>query len=83
MKKIGLCVLAIGVVILLFGVLKSGAAEYSNTLNIGLLNDKTNLTLAGGFTAIIGAIFAAAGTVLEQLQAASSHHDGPVARSDL
>jgi hypothetical protein len=53
----GWALLAIGMAAAVFGFFKSGAAEYSETLNIGLLTDKTNMVLAGGFMATIGAIF--------------------------
>lgn len=83
MKRIGLCVLTVGALIVLLGLFKSGAAEYSDTLNMGLLNDKTNLTLTGGFTSVVGAIFAAAGIVADKLNAGLPYHDAPVVRGDL
>jgi hypothetical protein len=83
MKAIGLGVLAIGVLIVLVALTKSGAAEYSDTLNIGLLNDKTNMTLAGGFTGVVGAIFAATGAVVERLGVSAAQSAPPVAPGDL
>jgi hypothetical protein len=39
-----------------YGVFSSGAPQFSDTLNIGLLNDKTNLVLAGGFAFLSGVL---------------------------
>lgn len=64
---IGYCLLFLGAMVLLGGLMKSGAPEYSDTLNIGLLNDKTNLVLAGGFLSVCGAIFASSGMVIQRL----------------
>lgn len=67
MKIVGYVLLAIGGVILIAGLAMSGAAEYSDTLNVGLLNTKTNLVLAGGFTAVVGAVFTAVAFVLQAI----------------
>ena len=67
MRNTGFGLLALGAAIMLFGLLKSGAAEYSDTLNIGLLNDKTNLVMFGGFTSVVGAIFASVGQFRSEL----------------
>ncbi|WP_148649442.1 hypothetical protein [Novosphingobium barchaimii] len=63
-KIAGIAALATGFVVEVYALLKSGAAEYSETLNIGLLNDKTNLMMMGGSLAIVGAIFIAVGALL-------------------
>lgn len=72
MKAIGLGLLAVGTLIMLFGLVKSGAAEYSDTLNVGLLTEKTNLVLVGGFAQVIGAIFQATSSIMERLGASAS-----------
>jgi hypothetical protein len=52
----------------LYGLFASGAAEYSETLNIGLLNDKTNMVTAGGFSFTSGSIFLAARAILDRIE---------------
>lgn len=83
MKTIGVTLLGFGVIVLLAGLLKSGAAEYSDTLNIGLLNDKTNLTLAGGFAAVVGAIFASASILAEKIGGQTEQRRDQTSKGDL
>jgi len=68
MKVVGLIAAGLGVLIVLLGYGMSGAAEYSDTLNMGLLNDKTNMVLAGGFMAVSGAILFAASQVIAAIR---------------
>jgi hypothetical protein len=63
----GFLLLLLGTVLMLSGFLMSGAPEYSETLNIGLLNTKTNLVIAGGFVGLSGGMFVAAEYLVQRL----------------
>ena len=56
----GSVLLVAGFVGIVYGFNMSGAAPDSETLNIGLLNDKQNVVLASGFASVVGAVFTAA-----------------------
>lgn len=64
---LGAAFVCIGLTVIFYGLTASGAPEGSDTLNIGLLNDKTNAVLAGGFCFTSGAIFLAGGAILKKL----------------
>ena len=64
MKEIGYLLGVVGALLMAYGIGSSGAAEYSDTLNIGLLNDKSNLVMAGGFLAVCGTILIAAASIV-------------------
>ena len=55
----GALLVVLGAGAMTYGLFSSGAAPYSETLNLGLLNDKTNLTIAGGFAFTSGLLIAA------------------------
>jgi hypothetical protein len=55
---------------MMYGIFSSGAPSYSDTLNIGLLNDKTNLVTAGGFLFVSGVSCVALESVARRLIAA-------------
>jgi hypothetical protein len=57
----------LGLAIMVYGVFSSGAPELSDTLNLGLLNDKTNLTIAGGFCFGTGLLCVALESVARRL----------------
>lgn len=60
----GIGLVIIGVLALLIGFGMSGSAEYSDTLNIGLLNDKSNLIMTGGFMSVCGVVFIATDMII-------------------
>jgi hypothetical protein len=66
----------LGIGMMVYGLFSSGAPSDSETLNLGLLNDKTNLVSAGGFLFTSGAIFAAASAILTKLQDALPKETG-------
>lgn len=59
--------LVIGVILMALGFFMSGAAGYSGTLNIGLLNDKTNLVMIGGFITVSGTICVVVSELFEKM----------------
>lgn len=59
--------MTVGSLMVLYGLFASGAPQYSETLNIGLLNDKTNMVIAGGFVFSSGSIFLGISTILARL----------------
>ena len=59
--------IVLGLLMILFGIFSRGAPEYSETLNIGLLNDKTNITIAGGFAFTSGIICLAVESLARRL----------------
>lgn len=67
MRMLGGALLGLGALFALIGFGMDTTAEYSSTLNIGLLNDQSNAITAGGFMAVCGAIFYAAGSVIREL----------------
>ncbi|WP_374540742.1 hypothetical protein [Sphingorhabdus sp.] len=64
LRAAGGTLLALGLLLALAGFAMTTTAEYSDTLNIGLLNDQTNRILAGGFSAVCGAVLFAAGAII-------------------
>jgi hypothetical protein len=64
---VGWGMIGIGLIAVLYGLFASGAPEFSETLNIGLLNDKTNLVIAGGLAFTSGFVLVAAEAIIEQL----------------
>jgi hypothetical protein len=75
LKPIGSALVGLGVFVTAFGFLSSGAPSYSDTLNIGLLNDKTNLVLIGGFMFVSGIICLAVETAI--LRVLTQSQDSP------
>lgn len=69
MKVIGIALSVLGCLIILIGYGMTTTAEYSNTLNIGLLNDKSNTVVTGGFVALSGAVLFSASQIIEALKA--------------
>jgi hypothetical protein len=63
----GWTLVVLGVLMVIYGLFASGAPQYSETLNIGLLNDKTNMVIAGGFAFTSGSTFLGIGAVLTRL----------------
>lgn len=53
----GIVLTVIGVILMLIGYAKEGAPAYSDMLNIGLLNDKSNLVAIGGTLTLAGVLF--------------------------
>lgn len=51
-----------------FGYASSGAASYSDTLNIGMLNDKSNAVIIGGFVWLAGVVLLAAAEVVSAIR---------------
>jgi len=68
MKICGIILGLVGCLIMLIGYGMSGAAEYSDTLNIGLLNDKSNAVVAGGFVALSGAVIFSASQIIDAVR---------------
>jgi hypothetical protein len=67
LSPIGWVLVIIGLLMVLYGLFASGAPQYSETLNIGLLNDKTNMVIAGGFSFTSGSILLAVGAILKEV----------------
>jgi hypothetical protein len=68
---VGLALVCFGLLVTAFGFFSSAAPSYSDTLNIGLLNDKTNTVLVGGFMFSSGIVCLAVGSALRQILAAA------------
>lgn len=75
-KVAGGTLLCLGALIVLSGFAMTTTAEYSDTLNIGLLNDQSNRVISGGLMAVCGAIFFAAGLILEEMSILLAHAEG-------
>lgn len=67
LSQAGLSLMIVGISLAAYGLLSSGAPEHSSTLNVGLLNDKSNYVAIGGFSFTGGAIFFAAGAIIRHL----------------
>lgn len=67
LSPVGWVLISIGLLMVLYGLFASGAPEHSETLNIGLLNDKTNMVIAGGFSFTSGSIFLAIRAILNEM----------------
>lgn len=63
MKASGWLVALLGIVLLLVGFGKDTTAAFSDTLNIGLLNDKSNMIGVACTTLICGVLLVVGGTV--------------------
>ena len=68
MKITGFGLCGLGVVLVLAGLMMQTTAEYSDTLNIGLLNDQTNRVLMGGFSFVGGIVLIAAASICEAIK---------------
>lgn len=68
MRISGIVMMGLGLLFALAGFAMETTAEFSSTLNIGLLNDQSNRILFGGFTAVVGAILFAAGSIIRELR---------------
>ena len=64
---VGWGLIIVGGALMAFGILSSGAPSYSETLNLGLLNDKTNLVIGGGFLFTSGVVCAALESTIRRL----------------
>ncbi|MGV7120940.1 hypothetical protein [Sphingopyxis sp. 550A] len=60
----GIILAVIGAVLMAVGFFQSGAPTYSDTLNIGLLNDKSNLIAVGGYIFVGGMVLHAKEAIL-------------------
>lgn len=67
LNPVGIGLLLFGSIVTLYGLFSSGAPADSDTLNIGLLNDKTNLVLTGGFMFSAGLLCMALENVARRL----------------
>jgi hypothetical protein len=67
LNPVGGILACLGLLMLAYGLFASGAPEDSETLNLGLLNDKTNMVLAGGFAFASGSVFLAAAAVINEV----------------
>ena len=64
----GWTLLVLGMCIQFFGFTKRTTAnEYSDTLNIGLLNDQNNLIIFGGFWFVSGIVLIAASRIADAI----------------
>jgi uncharacterized membrane protein YgdD (TMEM256/DUF423 family) len=70
---IGSLLILIGFSLMMYGLFSSGAPPFSDTLNIGLLNDKSNLTLIGGFAFLGGLVCLALESAVRRLIDAVRH----------
>jgi hypothetical protein len=68
MNVAGSILLILGFSLVAYGLAMSGAPQYSDTLNIGLLNDKSNIVNIGGFCFVSGIILFAAETIRETIE---------------
>ncbi|WP_257550281.1 hypothetical protein [Sphingopyxis sp. DBS4] len=68
----GIILAVIGAVLMAIGFFQSGAPTYSDTLNIGLLNDKSNLIAVGGYLFVGGMVLHAKEAILAVLAPAPS-----------
>jgi hypothetical protein len=59
--------MVLGLLMVLYGLFSSGAPAYSETLNLGLLNDKTNTVIAGSSVFTSGSIFLGFGALIAHL----------------
>jgi hypothetical protein len=64
----GAILMLLGIGMMLYGLLSSGAPTDSETLNLGLLDDKSNTVSAGGFLFTSGAVFVAASAIIGALR---------------
>ena len=70
LSPVGCALIIIGLLMVLYGLFASGAPQYSETLNIGLLNDKTNMVIAGGFSFTSGTTLLALAEVMTRMSLA-------------
>lgn len=59
--------IAVGLILAGYGLLSSGAPAYSDTLNLGLLNDKSNFVILGGFAFTSGSVFLAVAALIDRI----------------
>lgn len=64
----GALMMVCGFALGLLGLFLPGAPGYSDNLNLGLLNGKTNYTVAGAALFVGGAVLAAAGEILGEIR---------------
>jgi hypothetical protein len=63
----GVVLAVIGALLMALGYFQSGAPGFSDTLNIGLLNDKSNLIAVGGYVFVGGIVLHAKEAIVEAL----------------
>lgn len=59
--------LIIGILLMSWGFFMESTVGYSGTLNIGLLNDKSNLVMIGGFLTVSGTICIVVSELIEKM----------------
>lgn len=69
MRVSGILLILIGVLIDLVAFSMTTTASFSDTLNIGLLNDQSNLIVAGTLMAVCGTILLSAGSIIREMNA--------------
>ena len=68
MNIIGFLFILIGSVVIWLGISMSGAASYSDTLNIGLLNSKSNTVICGCFLFLSGIVLMVGDRIINELE---------------
>lgn len=74
---------AVGIFIIGSGFAMGTTAEFSQTLNIGLLNDQSNRIILGGFTALAGAVVFSAGAIIQALTGSTATNPPPENNSNI
>ena len=62
--NMGIILSVLGAVLMAFAYFQSGAPTYSDTLNIGLLNAKSNLIAVGGYLFVGGMVLHAKDAII-------------------
>ena len=67
MRLSAIVMLGLGGLVILIGLLMSGSHADSDVVNIGLLNTKSNLVVAGGLMSVCGSIFYTADQIIRTM----------------